>query len=123
MWNYLQNVRNKPLHTRKIILYVSTATLFALIVFIWILLLNIQKANESKISSEGILSPFDGIKEIFTKMFEGISTTNTPAIYNEVIDSGTIRTSNTNIETSYSGTNTGIEISTTTINNATGTPL
>ncbi|MDO8572690.1 MAG: hypothetical protein Q7S11_02855 [bacterium] len=68
------------MHTRKMILYVSTVVIFFIVVLFWILLLNIQKANETNVPREGILSPFDGIKETFTKMFENISTSNIPAI-------------------------------------------
>lgn len=123
MWNYLRSLQNKPLHTRKMILYVSTVTLFILIVFFWILLLNIQKAKEIKTSAGEILSPFEGIKEIFTKMFEDISTTNTPAIFNEMSNTGVTDQPNTNIETSFDGMNMGTENGTTTVEDAIGTPL
>ena len=119
MWNYLRNLQNKPLHTRKTILYVSTVILFSLVVLLWILLLNIQKVGESKTSSEGILSPFEGIKEIFTNMFENINTTNIPAIPQGLNENGIMNPSDTRIETSYTGT----EIGTTTVEHATGTPL
>lgn len=119
MWNYLRNLQNKPLHTRKIILYVSTITLFSFIVLLWMLLLNIQKVNESEISSESILSPFDGIKETFTKMFEQIETANIPAIPQRLNESGVMDLSGMNTETS----NQGVEMGTTTIQSATGTPL
>ncbi|MBI5817223.1 MAG: hypothetical protein HZB09_02235 [Candidatus Yonathbacteria bacterium] len=120
MWNYLKNLQNKPLHTRKMILYVSTIVLFSLIVLLWMLLLNIQKANESKTSSESILSPFDGIKETFTKMFEQIKTTNIPAIPQEINGGGAVNPLDINIATSTNG---GMEMGTTTIENATGTPF
>lgn len=123
MWNYLRNLQNKPLHTRKMILYVSTGVLFALIVFLWILLLNIQKVNESKAPLEGALSPFEGIKEIFTNMFEQINTTNIPAIPQGLNEGGMINPANMNSETSYGETNRGTEMATGTMVHATGTPL
>lgn len=119
MWNYLRNLQSKPLHTRKTILYVSTVILFTFVVLLWILLLNIQKVGESQTSSEGILSPFEGIKEIFTNMFEKINTTNIPAMPQGLNEGGTINPSNMNTETSYNGAETG----TTTTQSATGTPL
>lgn len=120
MWNYLRNLQSKPLHTRKTILYVSTVILFTFVVLLWILLLNIQKVGESKSSSEGILSPFEGIKEIFTNMFEKINTTNIPAIPQGLHENEITNPSNaTRVETSYMGT----EIGTTTTQSATGTPL
>ena len=119
MWNYLRNLQNKPLHTRKIILYVSTITLFSFIVLLWMLLLNIQKVNESEISSESILSPFDGIKEIFTKMFEQIETADIPAIPQRLNESGGMNSSTTDIEI----LNQDGEMGTTTTEHATGTPL
>lgn len=127
MWNYLRNLQNKPLHTRKIILYVSTIVLFSFVVLLWVLLLNIQKVNESKTPSEGILSPFDGIKETFTEMFEKINTSNIPALpqgSNEDLPvygtetSGTMNPSDMNTGTE----NHGIEMGTTTTQSATGTP-
>jgi hypothetical protein len=123
MWNYLRNLQNKPLHTRKMILYVSTVIVFTLIVLLWVLLLNVQKVNESKASYEGILSPFERIKETFTKMFEQINTTNIPAIPQGVNNGGAINPSNINSETSYNATSTGMEIGTTTVKHATRTPL
>lgn len=110
--------------------YVLTIFLFTLIVLLWVLLLNIQKADETKTTSEGILSPFDGIKEIFTNMFEQINTTNIPAIpqgLNESLPApGTARQADEtmnpldiNTETS----NQGVKIGTTTMESASGTPL
>ncbi len=123
MWNYLRSLQEKPLHTRKMATYVLTIFLFALIVFLWILLLNIQKVDESKTSHEGILSPFEGIKEAFTKVFKQIDTTNIPAIPQGMNEGGTINPSNMNSETSYNATNTEAVIGTTTLKHATGTPL
>src|SRR3989344_1690115 len=117
MWNYLRNLQSKSLHTRKTILYVSTVILFTLIVLLWILLLNIQKVGESKTSSEGILSPFEGIKEIFTNMFENINTTNIPAIPQGLNENGIMNPSDPRIETSYMET----EIGTTTVEHASST--
>ena len=123
MWNYLRNLQNKPLHTRKMILYISTVVSFSIIVLLWILLLNIQKVNESKTSYEVIHSPVEGIKEAFSNMFEKINTANIPAIPQGVNKSGTINPSNMNSETSYNATSTGVEIGTTTVKHATGTSL
>lgn len=117
MWNHLHNLQNKPLHTRKVILYVSTVISFSLVVLLWLLLLNVQQAKESKTSYEGILSPFEGIKEIFTNMFEKIGTTNIPAIPQEINGDGVIDPLNMNIETSYNDKETG----TTTVERATTT--
>ncbi len=105
------------------ILYVSTVIVFTLIVLLWVLLLNVQKVNESKASYKGILSPFERIKETFTKMFEQINTTNIPAIPQGVNNGGAINPSNINSETSYNATSTGMEIGTTTVKHATRTPL
>lgn len=128
MWNYLRNLQNKPLHTRKMILYISTIILFSFIVLLWMLLLNIQKANESKTPSESVFSPFEGIKETFTKMFEQIHTSNIPAIPQELNEGlheqersqsgGVMNPSDMNTET----TNQGMEMGTTTTQSATGTP-
>ena len=120
MWNYLRNLQNKPLHTRKTILYVSTVILFSLVVLLWILLLNIQKVGESKTSSEGILSPFEGIKEIFTNMFEKINTTNIPAIPQGLNENG--EKSPTKSFNSFEETEEASQASTT-MEHATGTPL
>ncbi len=122
MWNHLRNLQNKPLHTRKTILYVSTVILFTLVVLLWILLLNIQKVGESKTSSQGILSPFEGIKEIFTNMFENINTTNIPAIPQGLNENGIMNSPDMYSETSYSATSTGTEMGTTTVEHATPVP-
>lgn len=112
---------------RKIILHISTVILFSLIVLFWILLLNIQKVNESKIPSESFLSPFDGIKETFIKMFEQINTSNIPALpqgLNEDLPVYGTETGGTmNLSDMNTGTeNQGIEMGTTTTQSATGTP-
>lgn len=111
MWNYLRNIQNKPLHTRKMILYISTVVIFSGIVLFWILLLNIQKVHESPASREGLLSPFEGIKEVFVKMFEQINTSDIPALPPEIPVSEMKNTQNPSDDTQYNGA----EMSTTSI--------
>lgn len=81
MWNYLRSLQQKPLHERKIATYVLTVILFAVIVFLWIMFLNVEKARESNSSSlEGILSPFQSVKDIFTGIFDGTEIVEFPGL-------------------------------------------
>lgn len=122
MWNYLKDVQSKPLHTRKLILYVTTAVLFVVIVFIWILLLNIQKAHEfTATSNEGALSPFQDIKEIFNNMFEAVKKEN-PMPFSG-LEQGVVSTSTDTLSTTTDATNSTEEMTGATTTAATGTPL
>jgi len=75
MWNYLRNLQQKPLHERKIATYILTVFFFIVIVFLWVMFLNVEKARESNTVSLGsILSPFQSVKDIFTSIFDGTQT-------------------------------------------------
>lgn len=79
MRNYLRHLQEKPLHTRKAILYVSTVVLFGAIVLVWVVLLNVRNAHEFKTNADrNLLSPIDDIKEMFSKMFEAVKNENPP---------------------------------------------
>lgn len=93
------------------ILYISTVITFSFIVLLWILLLNIQKVHESNMPRDGLLSPFEGIKEAFSKMFEQINTSDIPALPSEIPTSEIKNTQNPSDDTQYNGA----EISTTTV--------
>jgi hypothetical protein len=79
MWNYLRHLQEKPLPTRKAILYTSTVVLFCVIVLVWVVLLNVRNAYEFKTNTNNnLLSPIDDIKEVFSKIFEAVKNENPP---------------------------------------------